>query len=264
MLDDDELEDYKEISRKLMSYFDALTGRFSEEANNLLMLRKRIIHKARRKRTLLVKIIKELEQIKGDKIDFTFIYVPEGKDQRYINEDSYTATEEDEKVINQYADLLIERGYDLYKFIGGLKNREEVLENFKQKKLQILLAMKCLDEGVNVPRTEIGIFCSSTGNPRQFIQRRGRLLRTHFPEKLKAIIYDMIVAPPISNLNNVNADSLSQMEINLFSSEVKRVANFAYMADNKEKIHSSDVFDLANKLGVNMYQLIEENILSDG
>jgi len=263
MLDEDELNDYKEISRKLMNYFDSKTGKFSVEANNLLMLRKRIIHKARRKRGLLSKIINELEQSKGEKINYAFVYVPEGKDERYINEDSYNSSEEDEKVINQYADLLIEKGYRLYKFIGGLKNRKVVLENFKSKKLQILLAMKCLDEGVNVPRTEIGIFCSSTGNPRQFIQRRGRLLRTHPPEKKKAIIYDMIVAPPISDLNNVNAESLSNMEINLFKSEVKRVANFAYMADNKEEIHDSDVFRLASQIGVGIYEMINENLQND-
>ena len=49
--------------------------------------------------------------------------------------------------------------------------------------------MKCLDEGVDVPRTEIAIFCSSTGNPRQYVQRRGRVLRLH-DDKEKAIIYD--------------------------------------------------------------------------
>lgn len=57
--------------------------------------------------------------------------------------------------------------------------------------------MKCLDEGVDIPRTEQAIFCSSTGNPRQFIQRRGRILRKH-DEKRFAKIFDLVVIPKVA------------------------------------------------------------------
>lgn len=74
------------------------------------------------------------------------------------------------------------------------QNRKVVLEGFAKGDIDVLLAMKCLDEGVDVPRAEIGIFASSSGNPRQFIQRRGRLLRRH-PDKRYAYLYDMVVVP---------------------------------------------------------------------
>ena len=61
--------------------------------------------------------------------------------------------------------------------------RKAILQGFENGQINVLFAMKCLDEGVDIPRAEYGIFVSSTGNPRQFIQRRGRLLRKH-PAKL--------------------------------------------------------------------------------
>lgn len=75
--------------------------------------------------------------------------------------------------------------------------------------------MKCLDEGVDVPRSELAIFCASTGNPRQFIQRRGRILRKH-PDKHIAIIHDLVVAPEFdSTEENYN------MERNLLKENCK-------------------------------------------
>ena len=88
--------------------------------------------------------------------------------------------------------------------------------------------MKCLDEGVDVPRSELAVFCASTGNPRQFIQRRGRILRNH-PDKHKAVIHDLVVAPVI----NTN-DECFVMERNLLRSELKRVRDFATMSENSD------------------------------
>ena len=57
----------------------------------------------------------------------------------------------------------------------GLKERQKVLDQFNDGLIQVLTAMKTLDEGVDIPATKCAIFCASTGNPRQFIQRRGRI-----------------------------------------------------------------------------------------
>jgi superfamily II DNA or RNA helicase len=80
-----------------------------------------------------------------------------------------------------------------------------------------------------VPRAEYGIFTSSTGNPRQFIQRRGRLLRRH-EDKTFAYIYDMVVVP---NFHSPHYDRrFWTMEKNLVENEMRRVANFGYLASN--------------------------------
>ena len=107
------------------------------------------------------------------------------------------------------------------------ETRSNLLKSFGDGTLDILLAMKCLDEGVDVPRAEVGIFTASTGNPREFIQRRGRLLRKH-DDKKYSYIYDIIVIPDTISRES----SFSSMESNLVKSELKRVAYFATLAQN--------------------------------
>ena len=110
--------------------------------------------------------------------------------------------------------------------------------------------MKCLDEGVDIPRAQNAIFLSSTGNPRQFIQRRGRVLRMH-KEKDKATIWDMVVLP---NLDGEN----SSIEKNLFLSEVKRIVNFAALADNKFSILYGELKNICYNLGIDIFDLLEK------
>ncbi len=88
--------------------------------------------------------------------------------------------------------------------------------------------MKCLDEGVDVPRSEMAIFCASTGNPRQFIQRRGRILRKH-KDKYHAVIHDLIVAPMINS-----ASESFNMERKLLEMEMRRVRDFASLSENAD------------------------------
>lgn len=88
--------------------------------------------------------------------------------------------------------------------------------------------MKCLDEGVDVPRSELAIFCASTENPRQFIQRRGRILRKH-PDKHMAIIHDLVVVPEVNS-----ASESYNMERNLLKGELKRVRDFATLSENAD------------------------------
>jgi len=87
--------------------------------------------------------------------------------------------------------------------------------------------MKCLDEGIDVPRSELAIFCASTGNPRQFIQRRGRILRL-CKDKDEAVIYDLIVIPDPSG-----DVALFNTERNEVEKELRRVRDFAEMSENK-------------------------------
>jgi superfamily II DNA or RNA helicase len=132
------------------------------------------------------------------------------------------------------------------KFVSGQVDRDEILGDFAEGKLQVLTSMKCLDEGVDVPRSELAIFCSSTGNPRQFIQRRGRVLRTH-PDKKMAILHDLIVAPEVG----YGTDSY-RMEQSLLKGELLRVRNFALLSENPSysEIELREVMDY---YGLNLY-----------
>jgi superfamily II DNA or RNA helicase len=132
------------------------------------------------------------------------------------------------------------------------QNLNEILRGFEDGKIELLFAMKMLDEGVDVPRAEIGIFASSTGNPRQFIQRRGRLLRKH-KEKAYSTIYDMVVIPKL----NGNLGELFNIERNLVKNELNRVAYFASLAmnfyDSKETLNN-----VCNKYNLDLDTIINE------
>lgn len=131
-------------------------------------------------------------------------------------------------------------------------NLDDILKGFSEGKIDLLCAMKMLDEGVDIPRAEVGIFCSSTGNPRQFIQRRGRLLRKH-PLKSYATIYDMVVIPRLSN----DSSEFFNMEKNMVKSEIQRVAYFASLSIN----FYDSTKNLENVL--NKYDLNLDNIISE-
>lgn len=223
-LTNDEVEEYKEITKRLIKFFDSETKSFrnADLATQLLMKRKRIIHKAANKISKFRSIIQD-EFIKRGNLKFTFVYVPEGLDQNSIDE---------ERIIQQYNQTVMQTSNKIRvsKFTGDSDDRSFVLDSFEKGDIDVLTAMKCLDEGVDVPRAELAIFCSSTGNPRQFIQRRGRILRQHIDKKY-AVIHDLVVIPPI-NENGEQHESF-KMERSQVENELKRVADFAFMARNQ-------------------------------
>lgn len=216
-LTEDEMVQYREISKKIAKIWAC--GDEDGENESLLLLRlqrKRIIHRAENKLIAFKKIISDIYREKNG-LKYCLIYAPEGEDK-----------ELGEKVIDRYTRAVSELNSSITvaQFTAETKDRNSILEGFADGKIDVLTSMKCLDEGVDVPRSEIAIFCSSTGEPRQYIQRRGRILRKHREKKL-AVIYDLVVAPEISD-----TDELFETERRLFMGELGRVYNFASLADN--------------------------------
>lgn len=219
-----EREEYIEITKKLLRYFDTETKKYRDEqiVTQLLMQRKRIIHKAENKLTVFKTIAKEEYEKRGN-LKYTFVYVPEGSDDTSL---------ENERMIQLYNQAIMETDKEIRvsSFTGESDDRSFVLTAFEEGRIDVLTAMKCLDEGVDVPRTELAIFCSSTGNPRQFIQRRGRILRQHINKKA-AVIHDLVVIPKIEV--NPSQNNFFEMERSQVESELRRVADFALMSRNQ-------------------------------
>lgn len=223
-LSSDEMKRYVVLTKKLLKFYDASTGEFSKnpEVERLLMDRKRIIHKSEDKFRAFGEILDELTLLNQTK--YCFVYVPEG----------YKAQSEDaesKRIINRMIEITHSKYPDICTntYLGDDKNKSERLRGFSEGRIDMLFAMKCLDEGVDVPRAEVGVFASSTGNPRQFIQRRGRLLRKH-KDKQFAKIYDMIVVPDFKS--PIYDETYYEMEKSLVRSELIRVAYFASLATN--------------------------------
>ena len=252
-----EMDAYVVLSDRIAKYFNFDKGRFDdidEKLKMLLLARKRIIHKAERKLDAFRDIIEKRYQTKGN-LKYTLVYVPEGNMPDYIgNNDDFDRSEDigddndAEHLINQYTQVVteVDDHVTVRKFVSGQKDREEILSDFADGKLQVLTSMKCLDEGVDVPRSELAIFCSSTGNPRQFIQRRGRVLRTH-PDKKMAELHDLVVVPEL----NPNSNSF-RMEQSLLRGELMRVNNFALLSENPS-YSEMELRDVMNHYGLNLY-----------
>lgn len=249
-LDEDEKEDYVEISNSLLKFFDFERGKFKELpiVETLLLKRKTIIHQARRKITAYKEILKELDQM--DKLKYVFTYVPVG-----------TSREEDvdnEEVANKFVYQYLKAAQEVKPslrsstYTSETEDRISKIKGFSEGKIDMLLAMKMLDEGVDIPRTEVGIFASSTGNPREYIQRRGRLLRNHDDKKF-SYVYDMIVAP-IASYDN---DNLFRIERNMVRNELIRVAYFASLSmnfyDSKQTLQ-----DICDRYDLDLDVLINE------
>ena len=95
---------------------------------------------------------------------------------------------------------------------------------------------------MDIPSAKLGILLASSGNPRQFIQRRGRLLRTK-EGKTEAIIYDILVVP---YLNREISKEVTELEQKIVRKELDRFQEFANSSQNKEE--SQKVIDEIKKI----------------
>ena len=99
-----------------------------------------------------------------------------------------------------------------------------------------MLSIKCLDEGVSIDEISHGIILASSKNPREFIQRRGRLLRLS-PNKTHAEIWDALVVPDSSTRHN-----------DFILDEINRALEFSNMAENLSA--RIELTKIANELGL--------------
>ncbi len=255
-LTDEEMKQYAELSTKISRYFNFNSGTFEKTDDvltALLLARKRIIHKADNKLPIFRNIIKKRFDEHGT-LKYTLVYVPEGSIPNDMDADIFDKHEtlSDDKdsihLIDLYTQVVcdVDKYVTVRKFTGDTKDRDSVLDNFAAGRLQVLTSMKCLDEGVDVPRSELAIFCASTGNPRQFIQRRGRVLRTH-KDKKYSYIHDLVVVPKV-----MPGTQSYRMEQSLLAGELKRVYDFSSMSENPSQAQI-ELLDVMNYYGLNLF-----------
>ncbi len=188
----------------------------NDTLTSLLMQRARLIGAAANK-------LKALRQLMVGRLDtyHTLFYCGDGSVEG-------TVSEESNRQLAAVARLLgAELGYRINTYTAetSLAEREDLRRQFETGQLQGLVAIRCLDEGVDIPAVKTAVILASSGNPRQFIQRRGRILRPH-PGKERATLFDMIVLPP-----DLGRETL-EVERNLLKKELRRLLEFADLADN--------------------------------
>ena len=209
-----EAREFKRLSQKIATSIAA-----GGDGHPHVGQRQRVMQHADEKLTELSNLLDE--ELAGK--SYMFIYAPEGYDPDDIDTDleGVRATEKIEK-------LMKEKDFKVAQYNGETSGqmRKVLQTKLAEKELDALISMKCLNQGVDVPQARFGVFLASTKNSQQFVQRRGRILRK-YPGKEQAILFDMIVRPPIS-------DDMSRSEKRLLRSELARAAELAFSADNKE------------------------------
>lgn len=248
-LDLEERDEYKKLSlsiaREIVS--DSKTGnkKLSEKGKRLCILRSRIIAGCKNK---IDKLVHEIEPYKND--NKILIYCGTAK---YDN-DLYEI-ESDESEIKQI-DTILRELYATYKlkiskFVAEKNNEERtvLITKFTEgTELQALAAIKCLDEGVNIPSIKTAFILASSTNPKEYIQRRGRVLRK-FEGKEYAEIYDFITMPyDFYTAKNTIVEE-NNFYNGLIKNELKRIMEFNELADNEkenlELIHEiKDIYNI--------------------
>ena len=113
-----------------------------------------------------------------------------------------------------------------YEETGDREKTAQIIQSFQEGTLRVLTAKRVLDEGVNIPEIEKAFILASTTVERQWVQRRGRLLRTcNRTGKTHSEIHDFIALPP--DLDNIDTRARALIE-----SELKRIQAFANLSKN--------------------------------
>ena len=127
-----------------------------------------------------------------------------------------------------------EFGMDVAQFTSreNMETRAAIKEQFQRgDRLQAIVAIKCLDEGVNIPGIRTAFILASTTNPKEYIQRRGRVLRKA-PNKPYAVIYDFVTLPRLLDSVSSLTTEQAQRDLALVKNELARIKEFGRLSQN--------------------------------
>ena len=217
-----EAQDYVALSDQIARAFaaskDDMSGPSGERLKSLLMRRARLVGAAENKMVELEKLL-ENSHIQSHSL----FYCSDGR--TLVTDDAEGETQPDQEEVKQrfaVAKILAKKGIRVSPFTSDENRwqRREILKRFKTGETKALVAIRCLDEGIDVPACRTAYLIASSRNPRQFIQRRGRILR-RAKDKDQATIYDFVVVLP------EGAGVGENSAVDFLRNELERVADFA-------------------------------------
>lgn len=231
-LSEEEAEDYrsysKSIAQKVFSN-KRLKGEEKERTlKELLIQRKNIIKEASKKLDVIREIVER--------------HNPQ-KCLVYCNDANH---------VDQVYRVLRSLGKRVGKYTSTHLNnnqKKQTIDLFKQDDIQFLIAIKCLDEGVDIPSCQSAIILSSSSNEREYIQRRGRVLRLYQGKEI-ATIFDLVVLPFIPDGEE---SYISELDYKIVRYELERAYEFAKDAKN-----SADALLTINRLNRSVAELVRE------
>ena len=251
--EDDELDEYIEISKKISkSVFTNKSGDVNDYTKMLLIKRARLVAASRQK---IYALCEEIKKHKDESQMLVYCGATTVKDIDYNDEGSL---DEEKKQIDIVANYLGNKlNMKVAKFTSeeNLEEREVIKKEFEEgNNLQALIAIRCLDEGVNIPSIRKAFILASSTNPKQYIQRRGRVLRKYRGKKF-AEIYDFIISPlPLGTVSGYDEDVV-RLTKSLVKKEITRMQDFVNLAENPS-VADKLIFQLINEYDID---LIEED-----
>ena len=202
----------------------------SDRAKILLIQRSRVAKKASAKIQLACTVLKDC----------------------FEKEQSWLVYCEDADQLAQVLAALRKEGMDTVEYHSKMEGDRAATMSWFRSFGGILVSIRCLDEGVDIPDVSHALILASSQNPRQFIQRRGRVLR-RAPGKQIAIVHDAIVVP-------VSTDDEPE-QIGLLRSELVRAIEFADYAINKGA--GAELRNIAINLGIDPEDLLDSGVEED-
>lgn len=216
----DELEKYRELSQKISRLSHNKDSDLNELRTRFLMRRAEILKNAENKYQKLHDILGKL----GPSIQDTIIFVsPQQIDNvmmilREHNILAHRITEkESQHKSNKYS---------------GLSEREYIIKQFEIGSYQVIVAIKCMDEGIDIPSARCGIIMASSTNPREYVQRIGRIIRQD-GHKSFATLYDMVVEP---GHDIIQDEDLKKIEKRVYEKEMTRISDLSEEAINRAQV----------------------------
>lgn len=233
-LQDDEMDRYMQLTSKIGRLMARQgSGELELEGNQSLQTalfkRARLIGTAHEKLELLVELFEE-----ESNPSHSLVYCSDGSTG--VEQEGERHVDATTKRLRSDCGLSVDR----FTAREDQDEREQLLSAFESGEIEVLTSIRCLDEGVDVPATRTAYILASTSNPRQYVQRRGRILRQH-PGKKYAVIHDFITVPDTARHPEVLSEDRYDVERKLIRKELERVTMFADAAKNHPDANIDDV-----------------------
>ena len=231
-LNEDELENYEQISYEMSKcIIKDKRGKYklNKYGEILALKRARIVAGASEK---LVALRKQIQPYIHDNNILVYCGATNVLDEHADHSSSDIG---DVRQIEAVTNILgNEFGMDVAQFTSkeNIETRTSIKEQFQRgDRLQAIVAIKCLDEGVNIPGIRTAFILASTTNPKEYIQRRGRVLRKA-PRKPYAVIYDFVTLPrPLDSVASLTIEQ-TQRDLALVKNELARLKEFGRLSQN--------------------------------
>ncbi|MDD3453743.1 MAG: DEAD/DEAH box helicase family protein, partial [Bacilli bacterium] len=249
--EESELEEYHTLSKEISRCIIKKNGKteLNERGKVLAQRRARVVAGAYAK---IPRLAKEIKPFVNDNHILVYCGATKISEQDDLGEDM--------RQIDVITSLL---GKDLKMNVAQFtSNEDSATRELLRKKffdgdyLQALVAIKCLDEGVNIPAIKTAFILASTTNPKEYIQRRGRVLRK-YPGKEFAIIYDFVTLPrPLDEAANLTVEEIS-CEKSMVKNEINRMTEFKRLALNRMESDKL-IYDIIDAYHLNDDEEMEE------